>query len=140
MGTINVGRVLLGGLLAGLVMNISESLLNGVVMASDVEAAMQSLNRPPVGGGAIAKLVLLTFGLGIATVWLYAAIRPRFGVGTKTALIAGLAVWLFAYFYGAVVGSVTGVFPLRLYVIATGWELLATLLAALAGAWLYKEA
>ncbi len=140
MGKINLGRVLLGGLLAGLVMNVSESLLNGVVMASEVEAAMQSVNRPAVGGGEIAKLVLLTFALGVATVWLYAAIRPRFGIGTKTALLAGLAVWLLAYFYGAVVGSVTGLFPVRLYLIATGWELIATLLAALAGAWLYKEA
>ncbi len=28
--------------------------------------------------------------------WWYAAIRPRFGPGPKTAAIAGLAVWLIA--------------------------------------------
>ena len=42
------------------------------------------------------------FLCGIAAVWLYAAIRPRFGAGLKTALIAGIAVWFFYRFLGAV--------------------------------------
>ena len=44
MGRINVGRVVLGGLLAGLVINISESLLNGVVgsVPSLVEIALMA--------------------------------------------------------------------------------------------------
>jgi hypothetical protein len=36
MGKTNVARVLLGGLLAGLVLNIFEYVLNGVVYASGV--------------------------------------------------------------------------------------------------------
>ena len=37
MGKINFGRVLLGGLVAGLVINIGEYLLNGVVLAKQME-------------------------------------------------------------------------------------------------------
>ena len=33
------------------------------------------------------------------TVWLYAAIRPRFGPGPKTAICAGLIVWGLSYLY-----------------------------------------
>ncbi len=140
MERINIGRVIAGGLVAGLVMNISEFLFNAVVMAKEVEAAMQSLNRPAAGGGEIARLVGLTFLVGVATVWLYAAIRPRFGAGVKTALTAGLAVWALVYFYSAVVGSTLGLFPASLSFVGAAWELAATLAAAVAGCAIYKEA
>src|SRR5262245_38070910 len=97
MGRINLGRVVLGGLLAGLVLNIGESLLNAVVLASDMEAVTTARNVPQVGGSAIAGFVLMCFALGIGLVWLYAAIRPRYGAGVKTALIAGIVVWLMAF-------------------------------------------
>ncbi|MCI0490178.1 MAG: hypothetical protein L0229_26595 [Blastocatellia bacterium] len=140
MEKINTGRVIAGGLLAGLVMNISESLLNAVVLAKDVEQVMGSLNLPPVGGGEIAKLVALTFFVGIGAVWFYAAIRPRFGSGPKTAALAGLVLWALVYLYSAVVGSTIGFFPAKIYMIGAVWELVATLIATLAGAAVYKEA
>ena len=37
------------------------------------------------------------FLVGIFAVWLYAAIRPRYGAGPKTALCAGAAVWGIGY-------------------------------------------
>ncbi len=40
MGKINWGRVLLGGLLAGIVVNVFEYVTNGVVLASDWNAVM----------------------------------------------------------------------------------------------------
>jgi hypothetical protein len=137
---INIGRVVAGGLVAGLVMNVSEFLLNAVVMAKQVEAAMQSINRPAAGGSEIARLVALTFLVGIGTVWLYAAIRPRFGAGVKTALTAGLTVWALTYFYNAAVGSTLGLFPASLTMIGAAWELVATLAAAVAGCAIYREA
>lgn len=140
VGKINIARVLLGGFVAGLIMNTSEFLLNAVVLAKDVEAAMQSINQTTPGGSEIIKLVGLTFFVGFATVWLYAAMRPRFGAGAKAALIAGFAVWLLVYFYSAVVGSTMGLFPAKLYLIGGAWELVATLIASFAGCALYKEA
>ena len=77
MGHINFGRVVLGGLLAGLVINISEFLLNGVVLAEDMNAVMAAMNKPPMTGSMIGLFLLLGFGLGVVLVWLYAAIRPR---------------------------------------------------------------
>jgi hypothetical protein len=40
MSSINWGRVILGGLLAGVLINVFEFLLNGVVLANDWRAAM----------------------------------------------------------------------------------------------------
>src|SRR5687767_13950858 len=93
MTGINVARVLIGGFVAGLVINIGESVFNGWLFASDLQAAVARLNLPPIGGNAIATFVMLAFALGIAMVWLYAAIRPRYGAGVNTALCAGAAVW-----------------------------------------------
>ena len=46
MGRINTGRVVVGGLLAGLLINISEFVLNTVVIAKDMEAAMMISGSP----------------------------------------------------------------------------------------------
>ena len=45
MGNINMGRVVIGGLVAGLLINVSEFLLNGVVLAQDMNDALKALNR-----------------------------------------------------------------------------------------------
>jgi hypothetical protein len=139
MKGINVVRMVLGGLLAGLVINIGESTLNGWLLADDLQAAMTRLNLPAIGGSAIATFVVLGFALGIAIVWLYAAIRPRLGPGVNTALCAGSAAWFFAYAYPSIGFAVMGLFPTRLTVIGLAWGLGELLLAAVAGAWLYRE-
>ena len=140
MEKINIGRVLLGGLVAGLVMNISEFLLNAVVLAKDLEEAMRRINLPPAGGASVAVLIVLTFITGIVTVGLYAAIRTRLGSGPKTAIIAGLIVWFLIFVHGAIADSAIGLFPIGISLIAVVWGLFEAAIGAVAGAWLYKEA
>src|SRR2546429_9281901 len=97
MGKINWGRVVVGGLLAGVVLNIVDFVFFGVIMKQAIDAAMQALGKRP---GAMASLVplfvVLDFVYGIGLLWVHAAIRPRFGAGAKTAGIAGAAVWVVA--------------------------------------------
>ena len=83
--------MILGGLAAGLIINVIESVLNGVILAKDMEAAISALGRQ-MGGGALAMFIAWGFLVGIFAVWLYAAIRPRYGAGPKTAACAGAAV------------------------------------------------
>lgn len=139
MAGINTARVVLGGIVAGLVINVSEVILNMLVLAADMNAAMIQLNLPPVGGQAIAVFLAMGFALGIAMVWLYAAIRPRYGAGPRTALCAGAAVWFFAYVYSGIGMMAVGVFPARMMVIGMIWGLGEALAAAVAGASLYRE-
>ena len=139
MGNINAGRVILGGLLAGLVVNIGETLLNTVVLGQAMSEALSARNLPDVGGSAIAGFIVFAFVLGIVTVWLYAAIRPRFGPGAKTAVIAGLFVWYFAYFYSGSAMVLMGFYPVTLTGVGLVWGLVEIVLGALAGAWVYSE-
>jgi hypothetical protein len=139
LGGINTGRVILGGLLAGLVINIGETILNVVVLAQAMEDLLRARNLPVVGGSAIGGFVFFAFLLGIATVWLYAAIRPRFGANVKTAVVAGLFVWYFAYFYAASATVLMGIYPTHIAAIGVVWGLVEIVLASIAGAWLYTE-
>lgn len=139
MGRIDFKRVLIGGLLAGLVLNVVDYLLYGVYLAPDFDAAMQALGLPPMSGSMIAWFVLLDFLWGILLVYLYAAIRPRFGPGPRTAIIAGLLVWVAGVLFHALGEGAMGLFPARLYVIGTVASLIYIPIAAMVGAWAYRE-
>jgi hypothetical protein len=140
MGRINWGRVILGGIFAGVIINVSESELNLKVVARDYQAAMQALGRSSeMVPQQLVVWILYGFILGIMAVWLYAAIRPRFGPGAGTALKAGFVVWVLAYFLYAIGNLNMGLFPTRPIIISTIWGLVEILIATAAGAWLYRE-
>jgi hypothetical protein len=140
MGKINMGRVVLGGLLAGLILNIGEFLLNYVFLAKQNSDALAALNRPaPTGAGIAAFYTILGFALGVFTVWIYAAIRPRFGPGPMTAICAGLVVWFLAVLYTSAYMFPMHLFPSSLLLYGTVWEFFEFPIAALAGAWIYRE-
>ena len=52
-----------------------------------MQAALGGLGKQ-MGGGALASFTVWGFLVGIFAVWLYAAIRPRFGALRATALCA----------------------------------------------------
>jgi hypothetical protein len=140
MNKINVGRVVLGGLLAGLVLNIGEWVLNVKVLESTMREFALKHNFPPEpAGSAIGVAVGLTFVMGIVLVLGYACIRPRFGPGVKTALIAGLFAWFAVYFYSGTINSVFMGLSGSTIGLLLVWGLVQYSLAAIAGAWLYKE-
>jgi hypothetical protein len=140
MGNINTGKVILAGLVAGLVINAGEFVLNAVILASDWEAVMTRLGLPAAFGPTqILAFNVLGFIVGIFTVWLYAAIRPRYGAGPGTAIKAGVATWFIGSFMASMYPVITGMFPKRLVVIACAWGLAEFVLAALVGGKLYKE-
>jgi hypothetical protein len=133
-------RVVLGGLLAGVVINIVEFITNGVVLKADWGQVMQALGKPAVpSGGAIAIYNVWGFLVGIAAVWIYAAIRPRYGAGVGTAARAGLIAWGLAVFLANLANYPSGLYPTRLLVITSVVALFEIVIATVAGAWLYKE-
>ena len=140
MGTINFARVLIGGLVAGLILNIGEWLLNGMVLAKDMKDFFQKCGLPEPGTNFLVIAVTITFVLGIVLVLGYAAMRPRFGAGPKTAVITALIAWFGIYLYQNLIGFGLGIVPPKVLVIALAWGLVEYILAALVGGALYKEA
>ncbi len=139
MSKINHGRVILGGLLAGLVINVGEFLRDGILLADRVAEMLQRLGLAEPSGAQMAVFTLVGFALGIVTVWLYAAIRPRFGPGVRTAIVAGVVIWLLVYPFVSIGYAALEMFPVDFLLIANVWGLVEIPLAAIAGAWLYQE-
>jgi len=138
MGKINLARVFLGGLLAGLIINIFEYVLNGVVFASQWDAYMKVLGRQ-MRPGAIPFFIVSTFVAGIGVVWLYAVARPRLGAGPKTAALTGIAYWFFAYAIPDANSIAANVAPGRLTLTISLIVLVGVIIASVCGGWVYKE-
>jgi hypothetical protein len=136
----NFGRVFLGGLLAGLILNIGEFVLNTKVLGPQMMAYLSQHGFKDPGSNFIIVAVVLTFILGIVAVWLYALIRPRLGAGPKTAVVAALILWFAIYVYCGVINSIMFAFPTNALLIGIVWGLVEYIIATIAGAWLYKEA
>ena len=95
MGQINLARVVGGGLLAGLIMNVSEFVLHAIVLGPDGEKLLAEWKRAGIAGDPdptlLLWLVIATFALGLLAVWTYAAIRPRLGAGAEDRDLRGSA-------------------------------------------------
>ncbi len=139
MNGINKVRVLAGGLVAGLVLSAGEFMLSKPVLGKVWTEVLLNHNLPRVTMGRVGIFFALNLILGLVTVCLYASLRPRYGAGPKTAIRAGLIVWLLVWVYGYGMGWLMWLFPTGMTVTAILWGLVEVPLAALAGAWVYKE-
>ena len=94
MGEMNWKHIILGGLITALLFSLG--FLNAVVFAPGWFGAVEeSFGRSfewNIGGAAAQVLLFVVMGIGL--IWLYAAIRPRYGPGPRTAAIAGFVMWL----------------------------------------------
>jgi hypothetical protein len=139
---INTSKVIVGGLIGGVVANAIDFALNGFVLANMQKAALDALN-PTLAANAmqaskIPIFVALDFVWIIANVWIYAAIRPRFGPGARTAVYAGVASWV----VGSVVAgyfAAMGMFSWNLYSISGLCALLNSVVSTVVGAKFYTE-
>jgi hypothetical protein len=140
MERINIGRVILGGIVAGIVGNILGFLVDGVILAPQWTAALKVLGKGDFTTNQIVAFNVIGLVYGVFAVWLYAAIRPRYGAGPKTALLAGLAVWVAGVLLPNVsMMGVVALFPQDLTVMTTLAGIVEWAVAILAGAALYKE-
>jgi hypothetical protein len=140
MGKINAARVILGGIVAGIVADVLSFLVDGVWLAPRWADGMKALGHPNLSSNAIIWINVLGIIAGIVTIWIYAAIRPRFGAGVKTAVWAGVAVWIVgALIPNAMFMCLTGLFSHHLTMYTTVGAFFEIVLGAIAGAALYKE-
>jgi hypothetical protein len=139
MKKINLGRVLLGGIVAGLILNIGEVVLNDIILGPHIEADMKRMGITPPGYGFAALAVGLTFIFGIVAILIYAMMRSRLGPGPKTALLTALIVWFCVYAYSGTVNMLLINVPPKLILMVLAWGIVEYPLAILAGAALYKE-
>lgn len=139
MGTINMQKVIVGGLVAGVVLNVVDFVLFGIVLKDQMAAAMQALGKPAMSNAQIPWFVFLDFVAGVFLVWLYAAMRPRFGAGPATAAKAGVAGWFLGSLLVTLFMWPMALMPHNLMIITTLVALVQWPLAVVLGAKFYTE-
>lgn len=137
-------RIAMGGLAAGALILVSQVVLHTVVLAEEGKALIDDWATRGLDASAALEpstpFTLVIFLLGLVSVWVYAAARPRFGPGPRTAVYAGLAVWAASYLYTAVyVHAGVVILPPRMVWLPAVWGLFELPIATLVGAWLYRE-
>src|SRR5260221_13001091 len=135
MNTINLPRVIIGGVVAGLVIDVCEGILNGVILKQQWADAFAALGKASDTMSVKQIVAFNLWGLtaGIITVWLYAGLRPRFGAGPRTAVSAGLTVWALAFALATAVPVFFHLYPVGLGLTAVALEAVAMSLAGLVG-------
>jgi hypothetical protein len=136
---INTSKVLVGGIVGGIVANVIDFVSQTYILADMGKAQMAKLNLPTTpSSSSLVWLILLDFVWIIANVWIYAAIRPRFGPGPKTAAYAALVSWVIG---GTVAGffGLSGIFGLTLFIASSIVALVNSLVSTIVGARFYTE-
>jgi len=139
---INTQKVVVGGVVAGVVMIVIDFISNGFIlgarMKAESDAFKPGLADQMMKGPAVITNIVMSLILGIALVWTYAAIRPRFGPGLKTATYAALLFWILAgIFYSGYLHM--GMMSAGLWWSFALFGLVSFFLSAWAGAKVYSE-
>ncbi len=140
MAKVNAGRVVLAGLVAGLVVNVIDFVVNVPILGQQWAAATTAVGVriSDVGGQSTAGWIVVDFIAGVFTAWLYGAVLPRYGGGAKTGLIAGFAVWLLEHVALSSLAFL-GLYPAGLILSSAVGGLVANLAGGFIAAKLYRD-
>ena len=134
----NYKRLALAAIAASISLFLGEmafiALMGGRLMAARQAAGLPLITPQPL----VSIIELLLTGAFI--VWLYAAIRTRYGAGPMTAVGAGFASWTGIVLLSTIhmIGDNMG-FPATLLLMVAGVILPVFILTAVVGAWVYRE-
>lgn len=139
MKGINVNRWILGGVVAGVVIWLLEG-VGSLLYMQDMQAAMAAHNLSlEMNAGMWILSIVVSLILGLALVFFYAAFRPRFGPGPKTALIVAVAFWISSSLLSLIGYHMLGLYPVGLLVLWAIIMIVELVAGSLLGGWIYRE-
>lgn len=139
MSGINARRVILGGLVAGLVANLFDFVITTHLMATEFNGMLAKLNVSETATRSwIPVFAAADFLWGFLLVYTYAAIRPRFGPGPRTAVVGALILWL-SLALALIILMALGLHTPQSYFKSATLYLISAVVSSIAGAVLYKE-
>lgn len=138
MSGINGRRLIVGGLAAGLLANGFDFVITTYLMAAEFAEMTSRLNLGEPAPTWIGIFAAADFLWGFLLVFAYAAIRPRFGPGPRTALISGTMLWLAVAITMLILVALGLHTPLS-YAKSAALYLVSALACSLLGATLYQE-
>ncbi len=142
MSDVNWWRLTVGALIVAAICFVSDGFLHQRLITEQWEALIAALgvSMKEHAGWSMIYFVLFELGRGFLTLFIYVLLRPRLDPGVRTAAWAGLVAWVAYSFTGPVQFIPLGFYSEELWVSAGAYQLVASIIAAIAGAAVYKEA
>jgi hypothetical protein len=136
---INWKRAVLGGLAAGLLYDVLELTVSRFIIGGQYDAELSEIRHTQPSMAGYAFFVAWGFVIGIVGICLYAAVRPRFGAGPRTAARVAFALWVIGDLMPQMGQAFMGIFSFPLMIKFTLQQLLFMMASVIFGAWLYRE-
>ena len=141
MPRINWVRLIIGGVIASVILFLTDGFFHERVVAADWLAVFTALGtKPPVETPAnLLYFGIYEMGRGFLAMILYVLMRPCCKPGPKTAAIAGVVVWLAFSVTGPAQFIPLGFFSHALWLKVGAFHLATSVIATIAGAAIYRE-
>lgn len=141
MYKINWVRVIAGGLVAAIILFLTDGFFHEKVVGAEWQAVYASLGSagPQHNAFALVYFGVFELGRGLISIYVYALMRSCCGPGPKTAVFAGVVAWIAFSVTGPAQFIPLGFYSHALWFKVGGFQLVTSVVAALAGAALYRD-
>jgi hypothetical protein len=141
MNKINWVRVIVGGLVAAVILFLTDGFLHERIVGADWQAIYAGLGvaEPKHNAFALVYFAIFELGRGLLSIYLYALMRVCCGPGPKTAIFAGVVAWIAYSLTGPAQFIPLGFYSHALWMKVGVFQLITSIVAAIAGAFLYRD-
>ena len=142
MYKINWVRVLVGGLVASIILFLTDGFLHERLALGLWQAVYADLGvaEPKHNAYALIYFAIFELGRGFISIYLYALMRSCCGAGPKTAALAGIVAWIAFSVSGPAQFIPLGFYSHALWIKVGAFQFITSIVAAVAGAFLYRDA
>jgi hypothetical protein len=142
MKSLDVMRLIMGGLVSGIIIYIIESLTNAVILGKDWQvwgAVAKTVYPMPPESIPLIHWALQALISGIAGTFIYAGIRTWTGANLRSAWISGLIIWGVVWLGMSMDKIAMGIEPHKMIHYNLLAALPACLLGQVAASFIYKD-
>ncbi|MCR6660932.1 MAG: hypothetical protein NVV72_16940 [Asticcacaulis sp.] len=142
MKQINLLRLILGGLVSGIIIYVIEAVTNAVILGKDWQmwgAVAKTVFPMPSESVSLVHWALQALVAGIAGTYIYAGIRTWAGANLRAAWVSGLLIWAVGWLGMSFDKMAMGIEPARMVHYNVLAALIACLLGQVAASYVYKD-
>jgi hypothetical protein len=138
----NWARLILGILIASIIMFFADGFFHERVVVADWMAVYNALgiSPPPHSTASLVYFAIFELGRGILAMALYVMLRACWKPGPAAAALAGIVMWIAFSVTGPAQFIPLGFFSHALWIKVGAFHLVTSIIAAIAGAAVYKDA
>lgn len=136
---INKHRLIFCGFISGIILNLGDTYLNGLILGDKWSDTMQSLNLPPISAATVILFFSMNFLLGIGLIWLYLIFSLKYGRGYRSVFYATIIIWVSVWLWSYLANMALKIYPVSIVIPSIIWGFFEIILASIIGSFLYDS-